>query len=530
MSEVEESTPPDGLTLRTTLSILRRRAGIVLACALLVPAVALAVSLAQEKRYTATASLLFRDPALDEKLFGSTFIQQSGDPAREAATNLRLVSLDVVAARTARALGGRLDTGAVAEAVDVTAEGQSDVASVSATDPSPRFAARIADTFAEQYLAFRRAADRAKIEEALTLVRRQLQRLSPTERTGPRGRSLESRGEELQILASLQTGNAELVQRAREPTAPSSPMTRRNVALGLVLGLLLGVALAFVRERLDRRLRDPQEAERIFSRPLLAVVPESSALAQAGPACETGLPASEGEAFRMLRANLQYFNVDHAVRSVVVTSAAPGDGKSTVAWNLALAAASAGVRVLLIEADLRHPSLAASAEHLHPAPGLSTVLAGQTELVDAVQTISLDQSSDVSTAGRTLEVLAAGPIPPNPVDLIESQRMREILRRSENAYGLVVIDTSPTLLVPDAVPLVKEVSGVLVVTRLGHNTRDGLAQLRNQLDNLDARTLGVVANGVRLGRARGYGYGYGYGYSDNGAVPSRTPASPPSAR
>ena len=172
----------------------------------------------------------------------------------------------------------------------------------------------------------------------------------------------------------------------------------------------------------------------------------------------------------MLRANLQYFNVDHAVRSVVVTSAAPGDGKSTVAWNLALAAASAGVRVLLIEADLRHPSLAASAEHLHPAPGLSTVLAGQTELVDAVQTISLDQSSDVSTAGRTLEVLAAGPIPPNPVDLIESQRMREVLRQTENAYALVVIDTSPTLLVPDAVPLLKEVSGVLVVTRLGKNT------------------------------------------------------------
>ena len=121
----------------------------MLACTLLVPAVALAVSLAQEKQYTATASLLFRDPALDEKLFGSTFIQQSGDPAREAATNLRLVSLDVVAARTARALGGRLDTGDVADAVDVTAEGQSDVASVSATDPSPRFAARIANTFAE---------------------------------------------------------------------------------------------------------------------------------------------------------------------------------------------------------------------------------------------------------------------------------------------------------------------------------------------------------------------------------------------
>jgi capsular exopolysaccharide synthesis family protein len=215
----------------------------------------------------------------------------------------------------------------------------------------------------------------------------------------------------------------------------------------------------------------------------------------------------------MLRANLRYFSVDRPVRSVLVTSAAPGDGKSTVSWNLALAAASTGAKVLLMETDLRHPSLAASAGELAPAPGLSTVLAGQLEFAEVVQMVIVPTRHGPHGSDRAMDVVVAGPLPPNPVDLIESERMRSVLREAEEKYDLVVVDTPPTSVVSDAIPLIREVSGVIVVTRLGKSTRESVAHLRKQLDHLDAPTLGVVVNAFNAeGGGYGYGYSYGYGY------------------
>ena len=496
------------LSLRTVITILRRRLPIVLICLIGVPAAAVALTLLQEKEYTAEASLLFRDPALDQKLFGSSFQQSPSDPAREAATNIKLISLDAVAARTARAIARDLTPGEVSTKVEVAGESQSDVASIRAIDADPAFAARLANTFAEQYIRFRREADRSKVREAEELVNRQLDALTPAKRSGPRGRSIRERAEQLQVLGSLQTGNAELVQRAQVPESPSSPDTARNVVLGVIFGLLLGVGLAFLLEQLDRRVRDPREFEELLERPLLALIPESRALARGGPAQDQVLPTGEQEAFRMLRANLRYFSVDRPVRSVLVTSAAPGDGKSTVSWNLALAAAGTGTRVLLMETDLRHPSLAASTEHLAPKPGLSTVLAGHVEFAEVVQEITVPHQGR-KRRERKMDVVVAGPIPPNPVDLIESERMRAVMREAQERYDLVVVDTPPISVVSDAIPLIREASGVIVVTRVGKSLRESVTQLKRQLEHLNAPTLGVVANGHKADRGA-YGYGYGY--------------------
>jgi tyrosine-protein kinase len=507
------------LGFRSALVVLRRRLWVVLICAILVPASALVFSLVQDKKYTAAASLFFRDPALDQKLFGSTFLEPSGDPVREAATNLKLVSLRAVASRTASAVGRGLTADQVADKVETSLEGQSDLISVRATDPSPEFAATLANTFAQEYIEFRRDADRAKLREAQQLVQQELNALSPAEREGAQGRSLAARAQQLRILASLQTGNAELVERAEPPRSPSSPRTVRNAVLGGVLGLLMGVVFAFLLDRLDRRVRDPKEIEAAFRRPILGMIPKSRALARPENPRDGGLPTREGEAFRMLRANLRYFNVDRQIQSVLVTSPAPGDGKSTVAFNLAAAAAGAGAKVLLIEADLRHPSLASSFAHVKSKTGLSTVLAGYAGLAEAVKEVPTHQRSYGSSSERVMYVLPAGPLPPNPVDLIESQRMRELVRRAESEYDLVVIDTPPTSVVSDAIPLVKQVSGVIVVVRLGLSTREAVLHLRDQLEHLDAPTLGVVVNA--LSRASGsYGYGYAYAYAErsNGAA------------
>jgi receptor protein-tyrosine kinase len=295
----------------------------------------------------------------------------------------------------------------------------------------------------------------------------------------------------------------------------------RNTVLGGLLGVLLGVGLALLLERLDRRLRDPKEIEEMFDRPILGAIPESRPLARSGPTQAT-LLAQEGEAFRMLRANLRYFDVDREVESVLVTSAAPGDGKTTVAWNLASAAAGAGGKVLLIEADLRHPGLANSLG-LRGSAGLSTVLAGEATLEATVQEIPVQDQAN-GRGLRTVDVLLAGPLPPNPSDLLESDRMREVIAAGERGYDLLVIDTPPTSVVSDAIPLIKQVGGVIVVARLAKTTREAALHLHNQLRNLDARVFGIVVNAVGSDSA-GYGYAYGYAYGEEDRPKTAEPRS-----
>jgi polysaccharide biosynthesis transport protein len=408
----------------------------------------------------------------------------------------------------------------VAAAVEVESEGQADVVSIEATHENPAFAARLANLFAEQYIEFRREADRAKIRDAQELVRRRLAQLSLTEGESEQARVLRERADELDIIASLQTGNAELVQRADTPTSPSSPKTRRNVIIGAIFGLLLAAGMALLLDKLDKRVRDPKEIEEIFGRPILGVIPHSRALERTGPAREAPLPPIEEEAFWMLRANLLYFNVDESIRSVLVTSPSAGDGKSTVVWNLAAAAASTGSKVLIIEADLRNPVMSRSRAALPLGPGLSNLLSGRAEFTEVVSVVLPGQAQPAEEtakrgAARTMDVIVAGPRPPNPVDLLESDRMHQVIEEAGRDYDLVIVDTPPTAVVSDAIPLTKQVDGVIVVSRLGRSTRDGLRHLQRQLEHLRASVLGVVVNDAkRIGRR--YGYGYDRRYLERG--------------
>lgn len=494
---------------------VRRRLPLILLCVAAATGTALALSLSETKKYSASASLLFRDPGFSSTVLGGGFFAPINDPNREQATNLKLVALQTVANRTAQKLGPPVTGGLVSSEVSVAAQGQSNLISVTATDPVPSRAARIANTFAEQYIAFRRNADRSKINVARRLVQSQLQGMSAARRRSEEGKLLKDRGEQLRILASLQTGNAEVVQRAGVPTAASSPNPRRSGMIGGIFGLLLGLGLAFLLERLDRRIKDPEELSSTFELPLLAVVPQSRAYSR-----EERMPdltAVEAEAFHMLRARLRYFNVDRDIRSVLVTSAAAGDGKSTIAWHLAATAALTGSRVVLVEIDFRRPTVARQRK-LRVMPGLAELLSHHVPLEDVVQRVPVGIPS-TDTAKRHLDVLVAGATPPNPSELVESHAMGDLLDRLVDAYDLVVIDTPPTSLVSDAIPLMTRVSGVIVVSRSGTSTRESAAHLRDQLRQFSAPTLGVVANAVK-DRAAGY-YGYGYGYAPDDANGSK---------
>jgi receptor protein-tyrosine kinase len=211
----------------------------------------------------------------------------------------------------------------------------------------------------------------------------------------------------------------------------------------------------------------------------------------------------------MLSTSLRYFDVNEKLETILLTSAASGDGKTTIAHDLAAATALAGRNVLLIEADLRRGDLATRLG-LSRETGLSDVLAGHADWQDVCLPVWVSGPDDGS-GGVHFDVVLAGMLPPNPTDLISSLRMRDVLVQAKERYQLVVIDTPPTPIVSDAIPLLSLVDGVLAVVRLGRTTRDAAHHLQRQLDRLGAPLLGLVINGVT--RAMGYGYGdYPYRY------------------
>jgi capsular exopolysaccharide synthesis family protein len=516
-------SPVETGAARSFLGVLRRRLWLLMLCLVIGGGVAYGVSHSQQKQYSATASLLFQQNQLSQELFGFTS-STPVDPTTQAATNITLVSQPGVAVAAARQLGTTPAT--LGGTVAVAAAGASDVVNVVATDPSPTRAAKIANAYATAFIKYRQSSDRSQIVEAATQLQRQITRLESNQAASstPAGasnlRDLRTRLSQLEVLTSTQTGDVQLAQAALIPPAPSSPSPPKDAALGLIAGLLVGAAAIFVIERLDRTVRDSDEARRITRLPLLGVIPSSRALSRGRLSTAQG-PSPELETFSLLRTQLQYFNVDREIRSVLISSAAPGDGKSTVALNLARAAAAASdSRVLLVDADLRRPAVAANAG-VAQAPGLSELLTHNVAIEDVVQ--SSREDLQPQGGASKFDILTSGAIPPNPAQLLESRGLQTVLEELHARYDFVVIDAPPTSVVSDAIPLMSEVSGVVVVVRIGQTRRDGLRNLRDQLSSLDVNVLGFVANDMTL-RSTPYRYYYGAkaspGSATNGTDPS----------
>ncbi len=497
------------LALEQVLGVLRRRLRWIVLFCVLGAAAAYGISRYQTKEYTATASLVFNDSNLNQQVAGLQATNSTSSQAQEN-TNVRLVQLGDMASKTAAQLGDGLTKEDITESLSISAQGESNIVNVSATSTSPTLASEIANTYSNQFVSEQQNANHKYYSAALALVNKQLAALSAQQRAGAPGLALQDRAQSLGVLAELRSGSVQVAQAASVPTSPSSPKTARNTVLGLVVGLLLGLAFAFLLERLDQRIKEPKDLGAVYRLPLLGVVPEARALARTarrrGGAREL-LPANEAEAFHLIRAHLRYFNVNRELRALLITSAAAGDGKTTVARCLAAAAAGAGSAVLLLEADLRRPTLAEQLD-IQSGPGLSDVLIGSLALTDAVQSVELDQSAGQA---RALDVLVAGASPPpNPAELIESRAMEAVLTQLRTAYNLIIIDTPPVAAVSDAFPLLAKADGVIVVGRMGHDRRDAAERFRDVLDSVGAPVLGVIANRFRLKSGGAYSYGYSY--------------------
>ncbi len=306
----------------------------------------------------------------------------------------------------------------------------------------------------------------------------------------------------------------EPVEAAALPSSPVSPQPTRNLALGFVLGLLLAVGYATLRSLLDRRLRSPEEAERRFGVPIVGRLPV------------TGLPHADGlfvtdaidqqsfgigEAFRRLRSNLTYMNVDNPPRVIVVTSARPQDGKSTVAANLAAAVSLSGQPVTLVDGDLRRPTVADKLGLVEGA-GLTDVLIGQVDLEDVLQ--------EHGTFSN-LQVLAAGSTPPNPSEMLGSHAMQALLKELAGR-GMVIVDAPPLLPVTDAAVLTRNADGAIVVVSHGKTLDNELDECLRQLRAVQGDVLGVVFNRMPRRGAGYYAAGSYYGARDEDRKGIRT--------
>src|SRR5664280_2393625 len=284
----------------------------------------------------------------------------------------------------------------------------------------------------------------------------------------------------------------EVVENARLPGGPVSPQPTRNVGLALVLGLLLGVGLAVLRETLDTTVKSTQDIQERVGAPVLGVIgfdPEAKTrplIVQADP------HSGRAEAFRQLRTNLQFVDVDHRPTSIVMTSSVSEEGKTTTTANLAISLSQAGIRVALLEGDLRRPRMP---EYLgiEDAVGLTTVLVGRASLDDALQ--------PWGDAG--LLVLPRGATPPNPSELLGSQGMADLLRELERRVDLVLIDAPPLLPVTDAAVLSVIASGSLLIVQHGHTKREQVRTAVEALRHVDAHLYGVVTqHGANQGTRR----------------------------
>jgi succinoglycan biosynthesis transport protein ExoP len=522
-------------SLRDYLRVVRRRKWIILQAVVLVPLAAVAFSLRQPNLYQASSQVLLSNQNLASALTGtqqSTGVSLQAD--RVAQTQADLARVPQVANATLTAVGLHRSPAELLSHSSVAAKQNADLLQFSVTDHDPALAARLATAYAGQFVRYRQQLDTASLQRARSEVQQKIDAL--TEQRGPLYQSLVEKDQQLATMEALQTSNASVVQNAQD-AAQVQPRPVRNGVLGLALGLVLGIGLAFLWEALDTRVRSAEEIGEQLGVPLLARLPEPSRrLRKEDQLVMLAEPRGAGaEAFRMLRTNLEFVRLGRAVKTIMVTSAVEQEGKSTSVANLAVALASAGRRVALIDLDLRRPYLD---RFFDPGrhPGLTHVAIGQASLEEALIPVPIGLVGEASISpstrasgngnghvavapaalhGGSLRVLTAGLLPPNAGEFVGSQALAAILDELAERFDSILIDAPPALQVGDAMALSANVDALLLVTRMNVVRRPMLHELRRLIDSTPAHVLGFIVTGARSEEGYGYGYGYGAGYSSS---------------
>jgi succinoglycan biosynthesis transport protein ExoP len=505
------STPlQDHVDPRALIRPLWRRRWMIVAIVVLATVATYVYYGSRPKQYTATTSIFVRQSPLDQFLYGGS---SGADPARTTVNQATLLDSRPVATAVVEQIHYPGSPDALLGNVQASASAESDFVKIKAKGATAEQAAAIANGFAQQFIALRSTDARKQVTAAADAAREKLRALPPGATVGAQRSALRTQIRELTIAAALPSANAQQVADALRPHFPSYPRPLRTAVFGLALSLVLAIALAFALERFDRRIKDIFELEELFPQPLLGALPRSGD--RLGGAQGAGLiPRDLKEAVRRVRSNVLLGAIDNPLKTLLITSALPGEGKTTLARNLGLTLAESGQSVAIIDADFRRPALAPTLG-AKARPGLTDVLIGAATLDDAVQRL-IEPSNDGSVSAAiegagargSVDVVAAGPTPPDPPTVTASRRLHELLAEIASQHDIVIIDSAPLLSVSDSLPLLSEVDGVLLVSRLGILTRDAARRLQQTLQRAPRLfVVGFVANDVA---STAFNEGYGY--------------------
>jgi polysaccharide biosynthesis transport protein len=479
------------------------------------------------KQYVA-ATRIFIDPGNN----AAAIISGTGGftDVRAAQNQAELLRSVGTARRVARRIGlPEEQAPGLLGSVTTTTSGEADFVVITANAPSAQLSADLANAFAQEFIAAQDERLRERLKQGRDEAARQLSRLPATQANAVERAAIAASIRRADLQLNLPSAEATQVDAATPPGAPIAPKPRRNAFFAAALALIAGIGLAFGLERFDRRLKRVEDAQDIYGLPVLAVLPHA----------ETVAPVTDGvaalgdelkESFRQLRTNLQLAALDQPLRRILVTSAVPGEGKSTVVRNLAIAFREFGASVTVVDADLRRPSQS-KAFGVSSDLGLTTVLTGEVELHDALLRVPVDvrglealarmeaavavgdggASEPERTTAAVVHLLPSGPPPANPPAVLSTERTRRVLDQLSEETDILLIDTPPLLAVTDAVSIIPHVDAVVVVGRLQHSTRDSAGRRVDFLARVPGgRAVGVVVNDLADADAGDYGYGYKY--------------------
>lgn len=488
-SDTRFEPPAEGNSISAAMEVLRRRwplaLGIVLVCTI--------VSAVQQKRaapsYKATASVALQNSTFVETIVGQVN-SGSSEPQREIDTQVTIAHSPEVAQGVRSQLGNTMSVSELRDLVSVEAAPNADVLEITVSTGDPREAARIANAFANQYITFRANVQLSSIDAAKNQLQQQL---NAAPAGSAEAASLQQQIQRLTQARAVVGSGANIIGRATPPGSPSGMRFSTAVILGLVIGVALAFTLLFLLESLDRRIKNVEDFEREYRLSALTVVPQSSM----GPV-RADERAELLEPYRILRSALEFAAVTRAMDTLLITSAVPGEGKTSVSVDLAQTVALTKRRVVLLELDLRMPTFG---RHfgIDPRRGLTTALLRGESPADLL----VEPLPEVPN----LSVLPAGPLPHNPSELLASPVIGEIISElGAGGEAMVIIDAPPLNPVADAQILLNSaaVQATLIVARLNKTSRDEVRRARGILDRHMIEPIGLVITGIRDGGRYSY--------------------------